>query len=44
MDTVNEKFIWKTEAQLLALKNSIIDKKLSHFKKNKEVKTVKLIY
>ena len=33
MDTVNEKFIWKTEAQLLALKNSIIDKKLSHFKK-----------
>ena len=33
MDTVNEKFIWKTEAQLLALKNSIIDKKLRNKKK-----------
>ena len=44
MDAVNEQFIWKTEVQLLALKNSMTDERLNHLKKNKEVKTVKLIY
>ena len=36
MDAVNEQFIWKTEAQLLALKNSMADERLNHLKKTRK--------
>ena len=36
MDAVNEQVIWKTEAQLLALKNSMTDERLNHLKKTRK--------